>query len=216
MKKNAPMLFSLAVLLFAACGEETRDGQLSLTGSAPVRIVDEGGKTVEFAAGPTKVEIAPGSSNKFTVTVSQGKDKKAKFSGKAPRNDGDFNFSLRGKDIGQPMDFASARNFELFGQTRRRISDGMSCGYNGREVVEETWQSCNEDWKVSFNDAATQASVGGFHSRRENESCLIDSRFIYCREEPRHEPFPRRPFVKSTEDTAKKVSNLLDNGVKFD
>ena len=75
--KRLSSILVLAVALLAACGEETRDGQLTLNGATPLRIADQSGKVVEFVAGPMKVEFAADSSRKFTVTVSQGKDKQA-------------------------------------------------------------------------------------------------------------------------------------------
>src|SRR5581483_6383757 len=85
--KRLPLILCLAAATLAACGEETRDGQLTLTGPTPVRLVDQSGRTVEFGAGATKVVFSADNSRKFTVTVSQGKDKQAKFSGQAPSND---------------------------------------------------------------------------------------------------------------------------------
>lgn len=215
MRTKAPLILSLTVLMLAACGEETRNGDLTLTGSAPVRIVDEGGKTVEFGAGPTQVTFSAGSSRKFTVTVSQGKDKTAKFTGKAPSSDETWNFTLRGRDIGQPVDMASTRDLELYGPVWRRTGDGGTCGFNGRWVTEEEYQDCNEDWKVAFNDAATSASVGSFHARREKLSCFLGSRNIYCREEPRPVPMPRRPLVKM-DGEIKRLNELTETGVHFD
>ncbi len=217
MKSKRSILF-LAAALLAACGEETRKGELILAGSNPVRIIDESGAVVEFFAGPTKVEFAAGRSNKFTVTVSQGDAKKAKFSGKAPSSDDSWNFTLRGSDIGQPIDLASRRDVEYTGKPWRQIGEGGSCGW-GRWVTEEEYQNCNEDWKVGFADAATSSPLGSFHSRRERLTCHLSTRNLYCRDDGRdrypHPPYPRGNFSKAQE-SIKKLSVLSESGIRFD
>ncbi|MBI3554564.1 MAG: hypothetical protein HY077_18885 [Elusimicrobia bacterium] len=217
MKKKTSFVLCLAALIMAACGEETRNGQLTLSGAAPVRLVDESGKTVEFVAGATKVQFAAGSSGKFTVTVSQGKDKQAKFSGKAPTRDGSWNFTLKGRDIGQPVDLASLRSVDYYGRTWRSLRDGAPCGMGGRWLVEEEYQKCNEDWRVNFADAGSAQTVGSFHSRLEDQDCLLSSREIYCQgERPMPgPPFPRRNF-SSAHDSINKLDELSQTGLKFD
>ena len=67
MNKKMILLGIAACVLTLGCDSETREGKLTLSGSAPVRIVDEGGRTVEFVSGPVKVEFGAGSGNRFTV-----------------------------------------------------------------------------------------------------------------------------------------------------
>lgn len=219
MKSKAPVLLGLMVLIFAGCEKETRNGELQLSGSTPVRIVDEGGKTVEFFSGPTKVEFSAGSSRKFTVTVSQG-DKKAKFSGKAPSSNDTWNFTLRGSEIGQPIDLTSARSIVLIGKPWRQMGRGGMCGRGGTWVTDDEYQKGNEDWSVSFADAANSQSLGAFRSRRENEQYLISSRNIYCEGERDHEPrppFPRHDRnLSKAQDAVKKLSVLAESGIRFD
>ncbi|MBI5211465.1 MAG: hypothetical protein HY927_15945 [Elusimicrobia bacterium] len=214
--KRISYVLGLAVVLLAACGEETRDGQLTLAGSAPLRIVDQSGKTVEFPAGPTKVEFSADRSRKFTVTVSQGKDKQAVFSGQAPASNG-WNFTLRGKDIGQPFDLTSDRKVEYVGRPWRRIRDGAPCGFNGRMVVEDVYQACNEDWRADFADASNAQAIGSFLSRLRDETCLIGSRDLYCRDfgpNPHFPPHHRR--LEGMERSIKKLNDLGADGIKFD
>jgi hypothetical protein len=215
MKRLKSIMF-LAVVLLAACGEETRDGQLTLAGSEPLRIADLSGKVVEFSAGPMKVEFAADKSRKFTVTLTQGQDKQARFSGQAPANNG-WSFTLRGKDIGQAVDLVSDRKVEFTGPVYRTIREGMPCGFNGRMVVEESYQACSEDWRVDFADSSSAAPVGAFRSQRSSRSCLIGSRDLYCRDYGPNPPYPHHPRrLQSVEDSAKKLGDLDLGSVKFD
>lgn len=214
MKKNKNVLLILAAgFLMLGCDHETRNGSLSLSGSSPVRIVDEGGKTVEFLSGPVKVDFSAGSSRKFTVEMEQG-GRKAKFSGKVPESN-DWNFTLRGRDIGQWVDFASSRSVSLYGPISTSIGRGGSCGFDGNYVTEESWQKGNEDWTVAFNDANTGAGVGSFKSRREGDSYLVGSRDLWCRENHRHEPGGRHGLSTAV-SSVNKLTEQLGSGVKFD
>lgn len=206
------ILFSLAACLVAAsCDSETREGSLVLTGSAPVRIVDEGGKPVEFVSGQLKIEFDAHSNNKFSITIEQA-GRKAKLSGRVPDGDS-WNFTLRGREIGQTLDIASRRDIELYGERRTSIGRGGPCG-RGTWVTEEQWQRCNEDWKVAFTDSGDSRSIGTFASRREAQSCLVASRNLYCERE-----FPDRdrpgPMVK-TPAAIEKLAAQVEAGVKFD
>ncbi len=188
MKRNILSLtLVIACAVLTSCDKETRKGELTLSGAAPIRFVSKDGKTVEYYAGPTKVELSAKSRDKVTVIVSQG-DKKAVFSGKVSGGD-DWNFVLRGKTIGQPMDMSSRRQLTYTGKVWYRISGGGFCGFNGRWVVEDKLQKCDEDWNVAFTDANTSAPLGAFRSRQNDMTCLISSRNIYCRDDHRA-PFP--------------------------
>ncbi|MDD5629668.1 MAG: hypothetical protein PHU21_11425, partial [Elusimicrobia bacterium] len=192
MKKLTSVL-CLAAALIAGCGEETRDGQLTLAGSGPIKIVDQSGKVVEFLAGPTKIVFSADKARKFTVTISQGQDKQAAFSGQAPAHDG-WNFTLRGKDIAQQVDLASNRKVEYVGRPWRTIREGGPCGFNGRMLVEEEYQACNEDWRVDFADSSNAQPVGFFRSQRDNLTCLIGSHDLYCRDYGPNPPYPHHPI----------------------
>lgn len=193
MKRNILSLtLVVAAAVLTSCNKETRDGELTLSGTAPVRFVSEGGKIVEFYAGPTKVELSAKSRDKITVSISQGDKKKAVFSGKAAEG-ADWNFVLRGKDIGQLMDMISRRLLTHKGKPWTTISDRGICGVNGRWVVEDKLQKCDEDWSVAFSDANTSLALGAFRSRRNDKTCLISSRNLYCREEMRPIPTPPIP-----------------------
>jgi hypothetical protein len=206
MKKNI-LLGLVACVALAACEKETRKGVLELTGSQPLRVVDqESGKAVDFVSGPLKAEFGANGS-KFSATLEQN-GRKAKFSGRIPRDS--WSFSLRGSEIKQAFDLESKRKIELYGEVRTRIGDGGPCGMNGTWMTEEKWQSCNEDWKVGFSSGGQ--SIGTFASRLEAQSCLIDTRNLVCRGQHRE---PRdRPSVKN--QALEKLEAQVQSGVKFD
>jgi hypothetical protein len=178
MKRSALILSVVAVL--TACDKETRNGQLDLNGSAPVRIADQNGGTVEFYTGPLKVEFSADSSRKVSVQLEQS-GRSAKFTAKVPRNAG-WNFSVKGSEIGQPVDLASARTIELYGPVEIRTGHGAPCGMNGNYLTEEKWQLGNEDWAVTFADAQSAQSLAQFKSRREGQEFLLETRNLWCRE----------------------------------
>ena len=208
-KKFLPVLAAIALL--AACGEETRDGQLTLSGSQPVKIVDQGGSTVDFVTGPLKVQFGADSGHKFTVQLEQS-GRKAKFSGKAP-DAGDWNFTVLGRDIGQPVNLTSARSVAMYGPVYTSWGTGGFCGFDGTWETEDQWQKGNEDWSVSFAAASNSAALGAFKSRVEGKDYLISSRNTWCHERREHEPFPRHGRWDATSE---KLSNMKDLGVKFD
>lgn len=207
-KKFLPVLAAIALL--AACGEETRDGQLTLSGSQPVRIVDQGGSSVDFVSGPLKVQFGADSSRQFTVQLEQS-GRKAKFSGKAP-DAGDWNFTVLGRTIGQPVDLTSARSVALYGPISTQSGTGSFCGFNGTWETEEQWQKGNEDWSVTFADAQSGGGLGVFKSRVEGKSYLIGTRNVWCLERQPREPLPDRGGRRMSE----RLQDLQDSGVKFD
>ena len=209
MKRSQILMIAGAAFLLAACGEETRNGQLTLSGSTPLKIADQGGQIVEFYSGPLKVVFAADSSRKFTVNLEQN-GRKAKFSGAA--NVSDWNFTVHGKDIGQPADFTSNRNVAMYGPVEKRWGMGGPCGFNGQWETDEDWQRGKEDWKVSFNDAATGGAIGTFASQLD-QYYLIASRNIWCRERPNHEP--HGPIHRVSE-VSKSIKDLDTASVKFD
>ncbi len=208
MNRRTMFLTVASAIFLAACGEETRTGQLTLAGSAPVRIASQDGKTVEFFAGPLKVEFGASSGRKFTVKLEQD-GRTATFSGKVPNAD-NWNFTVLGKDVGQPMDFSSRRNIQLYGAVSKSWGTGGSCGFNGRWETEDSWQKGNEDWSVAFADAATSHAVGSFNSRQEGQNYLIDSRNVWCRERPDHDRGGRWDRM------SKKLEDIKPADIKFD
>jgi hypothetical protein len=207
MKKMNVLLLA-TVAAFAACNKESRDGQLTLAGSNPLRIADESGKTVEFVNGALKAAFEPGSKDKVTVSLEQA-GQKAKFTAKIPDNR-DWNFTLRGKDAGQNVDMASKRTITLTGEPKKRYGTGGFCGFDGRWQTEEIWRDGKEDWKVAFADSQTGYAVAAFESHK-NDTYLVESKNIWCRENPRREPGGGR-----WDRLSSRIEKLKTDGVKFD
>ena len=211
---NKKLLLCLgAALLVAACDSETRNGQLTLTGTSAVRVMDKDGHAVDFTSGPLKVAFGVPGGDKISVRLEQG-DRKATMEARVPA-DGDFNFTLRGADMGQSFDLASQRKLDLYGEKHTSIGNGGSCGFDGEWVTEETWQKCNEDWKVLFTDTRNSAALGTFESIHNGADCLIATRDLYCRERHTHDrPGPRG--VAAANKTTNDLKAQVDSGVKFD
>ncbi|MBI4347770.1 MAG: hypothetical protein HY553_13015 [Elusimicrobia bacterium] len=209
MKRSRWCIALAAVLV--ACGEETRNGQLTLAGSTPLRIADQDGRTVEFFTGPLKVEFGPDGSRKVSVKLEQ-EGRVAKFSARVSGRNADWNFTIRGNEIGQSVDLASTRKVEYYGPRENRLGNGGSCGYNGTWVTEETWQRGNEDWKVAFTEAANGSAVGAFASRREGEYYLLEVRHLWCRE---RRDFPE-PRIPRWDRVSHSIERLQETGVRFD
>lgn len=209
MKRWGLFVVLAAALSTTACDEEKRAGQLTLAGTAPLRIVDKNGSAVEFQTGPLTVEFDAKGGGRVAVTLDQS-GRKAEFEAKVPRR-ADWNFSLKGRDIGQPADIASARKVELYGPRERRIGNGGPCGFNGTYTTEEIWQKGNEDWTVSFADAQSAAPVASFKSRREGEDFLVETHNLWCRERPE-----RHPGGGRWDRVSEKLKKLEPTQVKFD
>jgi hypothetical protein len=212
-------------IFMAACVEESRNGQLTLSGSAPVRIASQDGKTVEFYSGPLKVEFGADSGRTFTVKLEQD-GRTAKFSGKVP-DAGSWNFTLRGKDIGQSLDFTSRRVIQLYGPISTSLGTGDRCSLNGFKdfngsntgewQTEDQWQNGNEDWSVTFADTNSAAAVGDFKSRREGQSYLIAFRNIWCSFRSDHRGRRRGgPRGDQWNRMHKALEDIKPAGIKFD
>lgn len=215
MKRSGLFLLIAAVFATTACNKEKRKGQLSLNGSAPVRIADQGGSTVDFYSGPLQVEFGADGSRKVSVKLEQN-GRVAQFTAKVPRNL-DWNFTAKGSEIGQPVDLASNRTVALYGPIEERTGTGDSCGFNGSYVTEEQWQKGNEDWSVRFDDARNSQPVAEFKSRREGESYLVASRNLWCRErrEPGGGRWDRHAANGNWSDVGSRISALQDTGVRW-
>lgn len=212
MNRRGIFLIFAAAVAMTACDEQVRNGQLTLDGSAPLRIADQAGGTVDFYSGPLKVEFSPEGGRTVGVKLEQG-GRIARFTAKVSRTD--WNFSVKGSEIGQPVDLVSERKVELYGPIYARTGTGGPCGFNGTYVTEERWQSGNEDWSVSFADAGTAQPVGVFKSRLEGVSYLIDSRLLWCRERPQHE-FPRHERHTRFDRISTQLDGMQGAAVAFD
>ncbi|MDX6769524.1 MAG: hypothetical protein SF051_08335 [Elusimicrobiota bacterium] len=193
--KKLPLLLT-AVVVFVAAGcdfREKRDGVVTLAGSANIPLTDRSGARAELVAGPAEVTFKKGSADN-TVAIRIRQDGRPEVNFEAAVS-GDYrtgNFTLRGSDIGQPVDMASARSFAITGPTRRETT--WTDEGNRRCLVDYTYDPCAEDWTVDFRTAA--GSLGSFASRKHtrcNEQRGFPHSCHYTHPEPRLPDYPRHP-----------------------
>lgn len=209
MRKGGLLFVVAAAIAMTACNEETRNGQLTLAGSAPLRIAGQNG-TTEFYTGPLTVEFAPEGGRKVKVKLKQD-SRETEFQVNISQRD--WNFTVRGSEIGQPVDLASNRSVQLYGPVERRIGNGGPCGFDGNWVTDEYWQQGTEDWTVKFTDAGNGSAVGTFASRR-NDSYLVRTEQLWCRENHRHEP--RGPMGRWGANLSAKLGDIQPASLNFD
>ncbi|MDE2510462.1 MAG: hypothetical protein KGL74_05015 [Elusimicrobia bacterium] len=190
MKKLSLILAAACLVAAAGCdNKETRSGNLSLSGSANVPLIDKSGTRAELTAGPTEITFQKGSQNgTIAIRVRQPNRPEVNIEAAVPGNASSGNFTLRGSEIGQPVDLVSARTYAVDGPNQRdtRWED------QGFEtcLIEYTWDPCNESWTVSFRSAAGE--LGAFASRTETR-CNERTSQVMCRSnnrEPRIPDFP--------------------------
>lgn len=209
MKK---LSLALAVACLAAVGcdnKETRTGSITLTGSANIPLNDKSGVHAELIAGPAEISFQKGSKDK-TIAIGVKQPNRPDVNIEAAIS-GDYrsgNFTLRGSDIGQPVDLVSSRSFVVTGPTQRWTS-WEDRGFE-RCLVETTYEPCDENWTVAFRGAA--GDLGSFSSRagaRCNER-IYES---FCQPIPGREPripdYPRGPHRTS-------IDGVDPSSIKFD
>lgn len=206
MKK--PLLLLLAAVALAACDSETRKGQITLAGSSNIPLNGRSG-AAELVAGPAEVTFKKGSSSgRVLITVRQsGREVELE----APVS-GDYrsgNFTLRGSEVGQPVDMVSARSYAVTGAPRR-YTIIEERGFQ-RCSVDVTYDPCDENWTVDFK-AVNGTALGAFSARSATQCNARRGMPYACWLEPRHD-FPRGP------DRHHLLRASLDQGadkVKFD
>ena len=200
----------LVAVLLAVAGcdfKETRSGQITLTGSTGIPLSGLNG-AAELVAGKTEITFKKGKAdNSINIRVRQPNRSEIELNAKV---NGDYttgNFTLKGSEIGQPVDMTSARGYVITGQTVRYTTwenmGSQEC------LVDISYDPCDENWNVAFRSVDGK-ELGSFSSRyafRCNES----RRQQFCRREPREPHFPRG-------GDRRLLQNLQDAGsaVKFD
>lgn len=191
MKRLAYVVAAVACLAAAGCdNKETRSGSITLTGTAGIPLVDKSGAHAELAAGAAEITFQKGSQKgTIAITVKQAGrpdvNIEAPISGD-PRN-GDF--TLRGADIGQPVDLISSRKTTISGPTER-WSRWEDQGFE-RCLVETSFDPCVEDWTVAFR--APAGELGSF-AARTGQHCNERTYQTFCQpngREPRIPDYPR-------------------------
>lgn len=214
MPKLTLSLIAVAVCLAAAgCDfKEKRNGTVTLAGGANIPLNDQSGARAELVAGPAEVTFKKGSSDRnIAIRVSQPNRPEINFSADVSSDYRSGNFTLRGSQIGQPVDLISGRSYAITGPTHR-YTTWEDNGFE-RCLVDTTWDPCDENWKVTFLSGAG-AELGNFASRRA-ERCNERRGFPYAchrMHEPRVPDFPRGPRGQA-------INSLLDvapEKVKFE
>lgn len=184
----------LAAVLLAVAGcdfKETRTGQITLTGSAGIPLNGKAGAAT-LVAGRAELTFKKGSSDKtIALRVKQSGRPDVDLEAAVAGDYRSGNFTVRGSDIGQPVDMTSARAFTTTGPTERYSSweerGSQTC------MVEYSYDPCDENWTLSFR-AVGGAELGSFASRTSTR-CNERSRESFCRHNPRdrYPDYPRGP-----------------------
>jgi hypothetical protein len=192
MKKSLLPLIAVC-LAVSACDLIKRDGTVTLTGGSPIPLNDRNGSRAELVAGPAEVRVKKGdASGTIDIRVRQPGRNEINFSAAVSGDVRSGNFTLRGSEIGQPVDLTSARSYVITGRPQR-YSTIEETGFQ-RCMVDVTYDPCDENWNVTFR-SGSGAELGSFASRSA-ERCNERRGFPYnCHRvhEPRIPDHPRGP-----------------------
>jgi hypothetical protein len=180
LKKRTSLALAVACLAVAAC-KETRKGAITLAGPSNIPLIDKSGSHAELVAGPAEITIQKGD-RKGTLAIGVKQDGRPDVNIVAPfnGNPADGNFTLRGADIGQPVDMASSRGYVITGPTVR-WTEWENMG-NARCLVETSYDPCDENWTVAFSAAGS--ALGSFAARTASE-CNQQRFERFCQQDPR-------------------------------
>jgi hypothetical protein len=198
--KTISILIAVACLAVVGCdNKETRSGSITLTGSSNIPLNDKSGAHAELVAGQAEITFQKGSKD-HTIAIQVKQPGRADVNIEAPVNgdprSGDF--TLRGADIGQPVDMISSRRFSVTGPSQR-WSNWEDRGFE-RCMVETTFDPCDENWTVDFRSAA--GALGSFSALTATR-CNERSYDAFCQpngREPRIPDFPRGPHGRALQD----------------
>jgi hypothetical protein len=213
MKRVSLILAAVACFAAAGCdNKETRKGSITLTGAAGIPLNDKSGAHAELAAGPAEITFQKGS-QKGTIAIAVKQAGRPDVNIEAPLKgdptQGDF--TLRGSEIGQPVDLVSARRFTVTGPNQR-WSHWEDQGFE-RCLIEDSFDPCNESWTVTFRAAA--GDVGAFAAHTASR-CNERNSQSFCQPVPGREPripdFPRGPHGRGVND----ILTQDPSSVKFD
>lgn len=216
MKKSLLPLIAVC-LAVSACDLFKRDGHVTLTGG-PIPLNDRGGSRAELVAGAAEIRVKKGDAkDTLDIRVRQPGRSEINFTAAVTGNYRSGNFTLRGSEIGQPVDLTSARSFTVTGPTQRDTTYEDS-GFQ-RCMVDIYWDPCDENWTVSFRSGDGR-ELGQFASR-SFQRCNERRGFPYaCHRypEPRVPDYPRGPRGHSINGGAlfQGASELGAEKVSFD
>lgn len=183
--KKITLLLAVACLAVVGCdNKQTRTGFITLTGSSNIPLVDKSGAQAELVSGPAEITFQKGSKN-GTIAIGVKQSGRPDVNIEAPVNgdprSGDF--TLRGSDIGQPVDMISHRSYAISGPTER-WSSWQDQGFE-RCLVETSFDPCDESWTVAFHGA--NGDLGTFAAKTATR-CNERTTQSFCQPIPGREP----------------------------
>jgi hypothetical protein len=206
----------LVAVLIAVAGcdfKETRSGQISLTaGTAGIPLNGKAGPAT-LVAGSAEVTFKKGSADKaVAIRVKQSGRPDVELEAAVSGDYRTGNFTLKGSEIGQPVDMASSRSYAITGP-RERWSNWEDQG-SQTCMVEITYDPCDENWNVAFRSAAG-AELGAFSSRRYTH-CNERRTTAFCRPNHREPRFPDHPRGGGRHRILENASSIDPATLKFD
>ena len=209
---NRRYLPLVAVLLaVAGCDfKETRSGSISLTaGTAGIPLNGKAGSAT-VVAGSAEITFKKGSSDKsIAIRVKQSGRPDVELEATVSGDYRSGNFTLKGSEIGQPVDMTSARAYAITGANVRYSNwehqGSQTC------MVEISYDPCDENWTVGFQSLAG-VNLGSFESRytmRCNER-----RYTSWCSPNQHQPRP--PYPRGRNDILQRASDSAPENLKFD
>lgn len=179
-----------------------------MTGSSGIPLAGSNG-AAELVAGKTEITFKKGSSdNSIAIRVRQPSRPEIELEAKVSGDYRTGNFTVKGSEVGQPVDMASSRAFAITGPTVRYTTwenmGGQEC------LVEISYQPCDESWNMAFS--ANGKELGSFSSRTASR-CNESRRQQFCR----RDPMPQPPYPRVGDH--RQVLQILqdaDGSVKFD
>lgn len=209
---NRRYLPLVAVLLaVAGCDfKETRSGLIQLTaGTTGIPLNGKSGPAT-LAAGSAEITFKKGSSDKsIAIRVKQSGRPDVELEATVSGDYTSGNFTLKGSEIGQPVDMASARAYAITGPNQRWSNwedrGSQTC------MVETTFDPCDENWTVGFR-SVNGADLGSFAARTATR-CNERRYTSWCR--PNHNE-PRPPYPRGRNDILQRVSETAPENLKFD
>ena len=212
---NRRYLPLVAVLLaVAGCDfKETRSGSITLTaGTAGIPLNGKAGAAT-LAAGNAEITFKKGSSDKsIAIRVKQSGRPDVDLEAAVASDYTSGNFTLKGSEIGQPVDMTSARAYAITG-ANVRYTDWQDQG-NQTCMVEISFDPCDENWSVGFRSVAG-VELGSFASRyamRCNERRYTS----WCRPNHREPHYPDFPRGGGRHSILEKASKIDPATLKFD
>lgn len=160
---NRRLLPLIVLVVAAACDfKETRSGVITLTGASSIPLNGRNG-AAQLVAGTAEITFKKGSRDgSARVIVRQNGRPDVDLEAAVPSDWTTGNFTLKGAEIGQPVDIASARSWAATGP-ESSYTDWEDRGFQ-RCRVDVYYTPCDESWTLNFSGAS--GPLGSFASRK--------------------------------------------------